>query len=145
MLRPIVDSDFSALIELRGKAAQNAMSPNELEAVGVTEASMKAAIKGTHRGWLVENEGRPVGFAMGDAQAGELTVIALLPDFEGKGFGSDLLAKVETWLGQQGCKEIWLTTDVDQKLRAYGFYISQGWKDDKLENGLRYMAKDLTR
>ena len=143
MLREIRASDFASLIELRSATRQNAMSARELEAIGVTETSMKAAIKGTHRGWLVECEGHLVGFAMGDAKAQELTVIALLPDFEGKGYGARLLKRVEEWLAEQGCSEIWLTTDVDQSLRAYGFYISQGWKDEKMEDGLRYMTKDL--
>lgn len=145
MLREIVRSDFAALIELRGATRQNAMSRSELAAIGVTEASMTAAINGTHRGWLIEHDGHPVGFAMGDAKAQELTVIALLPGVEGNGYGSQLLEKIETWLREQGCNEIWLTTDVDQSLRAYGFYISHGWKDEKIENGLRYMTKDLAR
>ena len=102
MLREIRASDFASLIELRSATRQNAMSARELEAIGVTEPSMKAAIKGAR-----------------------------------------LLKRVEEWLAEQGCSEIWLTTDVDQSLRAYGFYISQGWKDEKMEDGLRYMTKDL--
>ena len=82
---------------------------------------------------------------MGDSEAKELTVIAMLPDYEKKGIGKQLLNKVETWLRSAGSKSIWLTTDIDPKLRAYTFYIKNGWQDWKIENGLRYMTKELSQ
>lgn len=36
-------------------------------------------------------------------------------------------------------RRAWLTTDVDTRLRAYGFYRHRGWTDWKLENGMRWM------
>jgi hypothetical protein len=36
---------------------------------------------------------------------------------------------------------LWLTTDLDTRLRAYSFYKKHGWSDSKIENGLRYMRK----
>jgi hypothetical protein len=52
-----------------------------------------------------------------------------------------LLEQVETWLFSEGCSSLWLTTDVDTRLRAYSFYKEHGWRDWKIENGLRYMTK----
>ena len=49
--------------------------------------------------------------------------------------------QVETWLFSEGCSSLWLTTDVDTRLRAYSFYKEHGWRDWKIENGLRYMKK----
>ena len=121
------------------------MSLEELAAVGVTEASIRTAIRGSHRGWLYEDDGEIVGFAMGDCEAAELTVIAVLPDYECRGIGSRLLSAVEAWLRSAGCRSIWLTTDIDPGLRAYGFYVRHGWTDRKKENGLRYMVKHLGR
>ncbi len=109
--------------------------------IGITVESMRAAIQGSHKGWLAEEDGKVVGFAMGDYDAGELTVIALLPELEGKGIGKSLLNNVEQWVHSTGCKSIWLTTDMDTSLRAYGFYIKHGWEDLKIEHGLRYMMK----
>lgn len=116
----------------------------ELADIGITVESIREAIRGSHKGWLSEENGRVVGFAMGDSEANELTVIAMLPQFEKMGIGQRLLNKVELWLQSVGCESIWLTTDIDTGLRAYGFYINNGWRDLKIENGLRYMTKALS-
>ena len=61
----------------------------------------------------------------------------------GQGIGSRLLTKVENWLAGCGCRRLWLSTDVDTGLRAYAFYRSHGWEDDRIESGMRYMAKTV--
>ena len=119
------------------------MSLEELESIGVTPDSIEAAVKGSHKGWLFEEDGEVRGFAMGDSEKAELTVMAMLPAYEGKGIGGALLSNVERWLESEGCKKVWLTTDINPNLRAYGFYLSQGWKDWKIEHGLRFMSKSL--
>ena len=143
MIREIVESDVPALFVVRPQTRENAMSLEELESIGITEDSMRAAIKDSHRGWLYEEDGEVGGFVMGNSENGELTVIAILPVHEGKGIGGRLLTKVENWLESEGCRRIWLTTDIDQNRRAYGFYLRYGWKDSKIEHDLRYMAKAL--
>jgi ribosomal protein S18 acetylase RimI-like enzyme len=84
---------------------------------------------------------RVVGFAMGNRVNGEMWVIAVLPYYEGRGIGAELLRRVEDWLWSQGWSEIWLTTDVDPALRAYGFYRRQGWIDHEIRDGARFMKK----
>lgn len=141
MIREIVESDIPSLFLVRPLTRENAMSLEELASIGVTPDSMKAAIKGSHRGWLFEEDGEVGGFAMGNSENAELTVMALLPAHEIKGIGGKLLARVENWLESEGCKKIWLTTDINPKLRAYGFYLRHGWEDWKIAHGLRYMSK----
>ena len=119
------------------------MSVKELANIGITPDSIKAAIEGSHRGWLFEEDGEVGGFAMGDSEKAELAVIAMLPIHEGKGIGGQLLTRVEDWLESEGCNNIWLTTDTDPNLRAYGFYLKHGWEDWKIEYGLRFMTKAL--
>ena len=80
---------------------------------------------------------------MGDRDQAELTVMAMLPDYEGRGIGGQLLTKVENWLASEGCDRIWLTTDINPELRAYGFYLRHGWSDWKIEHGLRFLTKTL--
>ncbi len=65
------------------------------------------------------------------------------PDYLGQGVGSRLLTTVESWLRESGCRRLWLTTDVDTTLRAYAFYRSHGWEDDRIDKGMRYMAKTV--
>ncbi len=143
MIRKILHSDIASLFKVRVATRENALSLSELERLDITEESIKSAIDDSHCGWLYEVEGKTVAFAMGDYRAKEFTVIALLPEYENQGIGVRLLNKVEDWLLSKGCNEIWLTTDTDKSLRAYGFYIKHGWKDCKIEGGNRYMVKQL--
>ena len=143
MIREIAVNDIPDLFVVRPQTRENAMSVEELASIGITPDSIEAAIRGSHKGWLFEENGEVGGFAMGDSDKGELTVMAMLPVHEGKGIGGQLLRNVECWLESEGCKRIWLTTDTNPKLRAYGFYLSQGWEDWKIEHGLRFMAKSL--
>jgi GNAT superfamily N-acetyltransferase len=126
---------------VRAATRENALTREQLAALGITEDSVLAMLGTTHRGWLCEEDGRVVGFAMGDRGTGEMWVIAVLPDHEGKGIGAGLLTRVEDWLWSEGWREIWLTTDVDPALRAYGFYQRQGWADHEIKDGMRYMRK----
>ena len=123
MIREIVEQDVPALFIVRPQTRENAMTVAELRSIGITVESMRAAIKGTHRGWLHEDNGQVCGFAMGDCANAEVTVMAMLPEYEGKGIGGQLLANVESWLASEGCERIWLTTDINPQLRAYGFYL----------------------
>jgi GNAT superfamily N-acetyltransferase len=145
LVREILESDIPALFVVRPQTRENAMSLEELASIGITHDSMKAAIKGSHRGWLFEDDGEVVGFAMGDSDKAELTVMAMLPAHEGKGIGGKLLTRVESWLESEGCKKIWLTTDINPSLRAYGFYLKHGWEDWKIEHDLRFMTRVLSQ
>tara|TARA_B110000879_G_scaffold144075_1_gene187179 strand:+ start:429 stop:872 length:444 start_codon:yes stop_codon:yes gene_type:complete len=144
VIREIEDKDVPLLFPVRIVTRENRMSMEELASIGITVESIREAIKGSHKGWLSEECGRVVGFAMGDFDDAEMTVIALLPEYEGKGIGSQLLTNVENWLHSKGCNEIWLTTDIDQNFRAYSFYKKHGWQDSEIKNGCRYMAKAFT-
>ncbi|MBN2432639.1 MAG: GNAT family N-acetyltransferase [Acidobacteria bacterium] len=140
-IREISVADVPALFEVRVATRENVLSSAELTRMGITVESVTAMLGSTHAGWLCETEGRVVGFAMGNRATGEMWVIALLPEFEGRGIGADLLTRVEKDLWAAGWPEIWLTTDVDPALRAYGFYLRQGWVDAEIRDGLRIMKK----
>ncbi len=143
MIREITQADIPALFVVRPQTRENAMSVQELADIGITPDSISEAIEVSHKGWLFEQDGEVGGFAMGDAERAELTVMAMLPKYEGQGVGGQLLSKVENWLASEGCKKIWLTTDTNPELRAYGFYLHHGWQDWKIEYDLRFMSKVL--
>lgn len=143
MIRKIEHDDVPALFLVRVATRENALSLDQLASLGITEATIHEAIDGSHAGWLYEDQGTVVAFAMGDYVDKELTVIAVLPDYEKLGIGGQLLTQVENWLKSKGCDEICLGTDLDVKLRAYGFYRKWGWVDSKIEKGNRYMRKRL--
>ena len=139
-IRPITVADIPALFHIRPRTRENALTLEELRSLGITPKSVATWLAGSTSGWLWETPaGEVVGFCMADRSVGELLVIALLPEYEGRGIGGQLMQHAEDWLARAGCSRAWLTTDVEQGLRAYGFYRHRGWKDWKLERGLRFM------
>jgi GNAT superfamily N-acetyltransferase len=139
--RRITEHDVPNLFKVRVATRENALSQEQLASLGITHESVRALLATTHRGWLCEEDDQVVGFVMGNRENGEMWVIALLPEYEGRGIGAELLTRVEDWLWSEGWTEIWLTTDVDPMLRAYGFYVRKGWTDHEIKNDMRYMKK----
>jgi GNAT superfamily N-acetyltransferase len=139
--RPITPEDVPDLFAVRVATHENRLTLDELADLGITTATVRQKLAGSYAGWLCESDGRVVGFAMGDCATGELWVIAVLPEYIGRGIGGELLQRVEAWLFAQGCNRLWLTTDIDPSLKAYGFYRRHGWEDDRIADGLRYMVK----
>ncbi len=144
IFREIAEADVPALFVVRTAARENTYTRGELARLGITEESVRVMLGTSHRGWLCETDGRVVGFAMGDRRTGEMWVIAVLPEFEGRGIGARLLTEVENWLFAEGWTEVWLTTSIEPELRAYGFYRRCGWVDREIKDGLRYMVKTRT-
>lgn len=140
-VRPIESKDLREIFDLRAATRENPLSREDLRMMGITEESTEEVLRTTHRGWLCEEEGRIVGFAIGDGKTGELSVIAVLPEFEGRGIGSRLLTTVEGWLASQGKKEHWLWTSSDLKKRAFSFYVKHGWIVSEAKVDIIYMQK----
>jgi ribosomal protein S18 acetylase RimI-like enzyme len=137
----ITPADVPDLFRVRTATRENVLSLDQLAALGITEGSVTDMLSQTHRGWLCRVGGETVGFAMGNRADGEMWVIAVLPEHERKGIGRELLRLVEDGLRSAGHSELWLTTDEDTSLRAYGFYRNAGWRDDGLRDGVRVMRK----
>jgi len=120
--------DIAATFSVRLSTVENAITMERLESdYGITAESMTDAMAGDVKGWICEDAGVAVGFAMGNASNGEVLVVAVRPEYEGKGIGKNVLARVRDWLFRAGHQEIWLLTTPDRGLRAYGFYRSLGW------------------
>jgi ribosomal protein S18 acetylase RimI-like enzyme len=127
-IREMTTTDIPDVFAVRVSTVENNVTMRELEEeYELTPDSLADAIQLSSKGWVCEVEGKIVGFAMGDSDNGELTVIAVLGEFERRGIGETLLATVRDWLFQSGHNEIWLVTTPDPNFRAYGFYLSQGW------------------
>lgn len=143
--RKIHSTDITSLFSVRTSTRENTFTLEELHAVGITEDSVAAMLETTHKGWLCEIDGKVVGFSIGDTITGELWVIAVLPEAEGRGVGSRLLQLTEETLADAGHAELWLETSADRSLRAYAFYRSKGWQEaDIVEDSLR-MTKTVLR
>ncbi len=122
-------SDIPAAFAVRFSTVENAITMEELESdYGVTPRSLSEAMKSHVKGWLCEDSGDVVGFAMGNGLNGEVQVVAVRPEYEGRGIGKSLLMRVQTWLYSKGHEEIWLLANPDPNIRAYGFYRKLGWQ-----------------
>jgi ribosomal protein S18 acetylase RimI-like enzyme len=119
--REIREHDVVSLFAVRVATRENRLSREQLAGLSINEKTVLAMLDTTHRGWLCEKDDQVVGFAMGNRENGEMWVIALLPDYEGRGIGAELLTRVEDWLWSEGWAEIWLMTDIGPTRRAYGF------------------------
>ncbi|MCH9648249.1 MAG: GNAT family N-acetyltransferase [Deltaproteobacteria bacterium] len=128
MIRTMNAEDVAEVLEVRTSTIENAMTMEALEAYGITEDSVIEGMKSHTRGWVCEINARIVGFSMASRTNGEVLVLAILPSVEGRGIGARLLGEARDWLFSVGYDEIWLKTTPDPSLRAYGFYLHQGWK-----------------
>jgi GNAT superfamily N-acetyltransferase len=126
IFREMTSADLPAVFLVRIDAVENRVTLEGLTSLGVTIASLTQRLATTHKGWLCELDGVPVGFAIGNGSNGELEVIAVLRAYEGKGIGRRLLTLAQDWMFDQGWDKLWLTTGVKSN-RAFGFYSKMGW------------------
>ena len=142
--REINAADMPALFHVRPRTRENALTLDELQRLGITPQSVTESLGQSTQGWVCDDSGQVVAFSMADRATGEFLVIAVLPEYEGRGVGGTLMSLAEEWLSASGCKRAWLSTDLDTTLRAYGFYRKRGWTDWKIERGNRYMELRLS-
>ena len=135
-IRAMTVADIPATIAVRLSTRENAITLDEMrDHYGVTPDSIAAALARDAAGWVAEVAGQVVGFAMGDGATGEVTVVAVHPDHEGRGLGGALLARVEDWLFARGHARLWLLASPDPGVRATGFYARRGWRAAGEERG----------
>lgn len=122
-------SDAEACFSVRGRTREYPISREQLAAIGITPASFAAGLEsGRVTGRVCEDDAQVVGFCSGDTETGEVLVLAVLPEYEGKGIGRRLLAEVVGELRAHGHRRLWLGASPDPATRAHGFYRSLGWK-----------------
>jgi GNAT superfamily N-acetyltransferase len=87
--------DAAACIDLRGRTRENAFSAEQLAQLGITVDSWAAGIaQGDSIGRVAWEGERMAGYCFADRDSGEVLVLALLPDYEGRGIGRQLLQEV---------------------------------------------------
>ena len=121
--------DAAACVWLRGQTRENAVSPERLQSLGLTEQSWAEDIRrGELPGHICSSQGRMVGYCFGSRSEGEIVVLALLPTFEGRGIGKELLGRMSRDLAALGHQRLFLGCSADPTSRSYGFYRHLGWR-----------------
>lgn len=124
-----VAADAADCLRMRGQTRQNAVSVARLAELGITVESWGADIaSGALLGHVCRDDGGLVGYAFGDTRCGEVVVLALLADYEGKGLGRRLLELVVAQLRSLGHQRLFLGCSADPAVRSYGFYRQLGWR-----------------
>lgn len=126
--RPAVSDDAEECVVVRGKTRQNAASEEWLRSIGITSKSWGEGIhSGVLPGHVCTFDGNIVGYCFGDRETGEIVVLALLPDFENRGIGRELLNRVIKEFAELGHTRLFLGCSTDPTSRSYGFYRHLGW------------------
>ncbi|MFZ1371198.1 MAG: GNAT family N-acetyltransferase [Ferruginibacter sp.] len=93
----------------------------------VTDHDVAEYMTNRGKGWVCEQEGKIVGFAIVDLVANNVWALFILPAFEGKGIGKKLHCMLLDWYFIHTREKIWLGTEPNS--RAETFYRLQGWTE----------------
>jgi GNAT superfamily N-acetyltransferase len=105
---------------------RHSVTENRLTSSVISDEEVVCAIERTGRGWVVEIDGQVVGFAIGNAETGNIWALFVEPEHEGQGHGRRLHDEIVDWLWSRGLKRLWLTTS--QHTIAQRFYELSGWQ-----------------
>jgi GNAT superfamily N-acetyltransferase len=122
VLRQALRADVSAIQRVR-----HAVKENRLTSGVITDDQVVEAIERTGRGWVIEDDGALVAFAVGNAQTGNIWALFVDPAHERRGHGLRLHDTMVAWLWSQGLDRLWLTTAPGT--RAQRFYERAGWRN----------------
>src|SRR5689334_18087682 len=100
-IREMNASDVARCIWVRTQTREQRWTLDELTRAGITEEAVARKLAGSHRGWVCEQGGQVVGFSMADGSNGEFWVVAVLPGYEGRGIGRQLVEHGQQWLHAQ--------------------------------------------
>jgi GNAT superfamily N-acetyltransferase len=137
-IRRATRSDIAAMHVVR-----LAVRENQLVSAVITTADYEREIEATGRGWVAELGGELAGFAIGNAESGNIWALFVDPKFERRGVGRALHDTLVGWLFGRGLERLWLTTA--PQTRAFDFYLAAGWRavGDVMRGEQRFeLAKD---
>jgi GNAT superfamily N-acetyltransferase len=121
--------DAAECIAIRSETRENAFSEEQLRSIGITAESWAENIRtGALPGHVCTAEGNIVGYCFGSRDTGEIEVLVVLPDFEDRGVGRELLQRTTQSLTELGHRRLFLGCSPDPSSRSYGFYRHLGWR-----------------
>jgi GNAT superfamily N-acetyltransferase len=90
------------------------------------EAKKERCLNKNQQTWVAEERGKIIGACRAEKgrQINRLSAIYVLPDYQGKGVGSELIVNALGWLGNQ--KDIYVNV-VEYNLKAINFYKKHGF------------------
>ena len=127
--RPALPEDAAECVALRAMTRQNAFSKEQLRSIGITAESWGENIRsGALPGHVCTSDENIAGYCFGARDTGEIEVLAVLPDFENRGIGRELLRRTTEKLAELGHRRLYLGCSPSPTSRSYGFYRHLGWR-----------------
>lgn len=123
--REAAGDDLPGISRVRFAVRENILTPEQLKARGITEASVAASFLTTSKGWVAICGGEIVGFSIADREECSVFALFVHPDYERRGIGSHLFDRAVDWLWANGAKRLWLSTGPNTT--AARFYERRGW------------------
>ena len=124
ILRQATRADAAGLWRVRYAVTENTLTPGY-----IGDDELFDQIERTGRGWVIEEGGEIVAFAIGNASDGNIWALFVDPAAQGRGHGTRLHDVMVAWMFEQGLERLWLGTGNETRARA--FYEKLGW----VENG----------
>lgn len=104
-----------------------AVKENRLVSRRIGDDEVLHAIEAGGRGWVVEEAGKIVAFAIVQTEAGRVWALFVDPGHEGHGHGRRLLDTLVGWCWARGLQRLQLSTEPGT--RAQRFYARAGWRE----------------
>jgi GNAT superfamily N-acetyltransferase len=123
VLREAEISDIATMHEIRVRVRENVLSDPTL----ITHNDYKTFMTEKGRGWVCEEKGTLLGFAVIDLHANNIWALFVDPESEGKGVGKMLHDHMLDWYFSQCKNTLWLSTSPGT--RAEKFYRLAGWEE----------------
>jgi GNAT superfamily N-acetyltransferase len=123
MIREAGRDDMPGISHVRISVSENLLTPEQLAARGITNESVAASFEKDAKGWVAVDRDRIVAFSIADRATSSVFALFVLPEYEGRGLGSRLLALAMEWLWRNGAASVWLTTGAST--RAVRFYLAR--------------------
>lgn len=126
LIRVATQDDIDTLFAIRTSVVQNHLSREQMTHLGITPQVLADSIREAPCAWVAEVDGQPAAFSMVDLGEGEVFAMFVLPAYENRGLGRQLMAVAEAALFERHDK-LFLITDGRNEIRANGFYQRLGW------------------
>jgi ribosomal protein S18 acetylase RimI-like enzyme len=126
LFREATIDDIAAMHKVRMSVKENVLNSPNL----VTHEDYVRYLTVGGKGWVCEENGEIVGFAVISQNDTNLWALFVNPNFEGKGIGKRLHDLMLHRTFEHSQRTVWLTTEPGT--RAESFYRKSGWRDTGL-------------
>jgi len=123
------EADIDAMSVLRLAVTENVLS----DPSRITRQMYEDYLQRLGRGWTCKIDGRLVGFSYAASEDASIWALFVQPGYEGRGIGTQLLARAVDWLFERGATTVRLSTGAGT--RADRFYQAQGWRGQPSASG----------